>query len=93
MTQRCNWLNQNGVQCGQPLGHPCEHGNGLLTPNASNDTWHEFIEAKPDVPRVEKFGAVFTDKSSVKQCFWCGPNGRCIYELGHTLPHKETVTE
>ncbi len=43
----------------------------------------------PDVKLFEKFGTVWTDRSTVQRCLWSGTRSRCIYELGHTLPHKE----
>lgn len=87
--ERCTWVNQVGIQCGQPAGHKGGHGNGLLT--NSLDDWHEYIAPPPSEPikKVERFGNVHTDKSTVQRCYWMGPGGRCIYELGHTLPHKE----
>jgi hypothetical protein len=88
--RRCHWLNQNGVQCGMPLGHTTEHGNGLLTPGPND--WHEALTEGAPPPKVstgEKFGVVHTDKSTVIQCLWMGAHGRCIYETGHTIGHKE----
>lgn len=87
---RCNWINQNGVQCGQPLGHLCGHSNGLLT--TPQDAWHSYLGATvPPLPTVEKSGVVWTDKSVVTQCLWTGARGRCIYEQGHTIGHKEAT--
>ena len=95
MALRCSWINQNGMQCGMPLNHACNHGNGLLT--TPRDVWHEPMSDLPTnetpLKMVEKFGNVFTDKSTIKQCLWSGAHGRCIYELGHTLPHKEKLDQ
>jgi hypothetical protein len=86
--QRCNWINQIGMQCGQPLGHMNEHGNGLLT--TPRDTWHEFTGESPLQFKVEEpFGVVWTDKSTKKRCMWSGMHSRCVYELGHTIKHRE----
>jgi len=86
--KRCNYVNQNGVQCGQPLNHKTGHGNGSLTTPC--DDWHEYMgDAPPAVPQVEKFGVVWTEKSTKPRCVWMGTVGRCVYEQGHTLPHKE----
>lgn len=93
--RRCNWINQVGIQCGMPFDHACGHSNGMLT--TPRDVWHEFIgEAitQPSVVaqlQVERFGNVWTDKSIVKRCLWSGASSRCIYEFGHTLPHKEDI--
>lgn len=86
--RRCNWINQIGIQCGMPFGHMGTHGNGLLT--TPRDEWHEFIGDAPITANVtERFGNVWTEKSKVKRCLWTGAHNRCIYEFGHTLPHKE----
>jgi hypothetical protein len=94
MPQQCNWINQVGIRCGQPLGHTFGHGNGLLT--TPRDVWHEFVgevpQDEPPLKMIEKFGTVWTDKSTVKRCLWFGVTARCIYEFGHTLPHKEDIT-
>lgn len=88
--KRCHWINQNGVQCGQPSGHLHGHGNGLLT--SPRDDWHEYIGPSTiavPVGVVEKSGTVHTDKSTTPRCLWMGPLGRCIYEQGHTIGHRE----
>jgi hypothetical protein len=88
---RCHWLNQNGVQCGQPLGHPCGHGNEALT--TSHDTWHESLGERTFALTVSKKyeheGTVWTDRSIKRRCIWHSVNGVCVYEEGHTLPHKD----
>lgn len=38
MKPTCKWINQRGIQCGQPEGHRFTHGNGTLT--TPRDTWH-----------------------------------------------------
>jgi hypothetical protein len=89
--RRCNWVNQNGVQCGQPLGHKTQHGNGLLTSGSRND-WHEYlgpVALASFAVLQPPLGVVHTDKSKVERCLWMGPFGRCIYETGHTIGHKE----
>jgi hypothetical protein len=88
-TRQCDWLNQVGVRCGQPYGHLGQHGNGLLT--TPRDAWHQYMgttEAENAV-KFEKVGIVWTGNSKVGRCLYQFPNTRCIYELGHTLPHKE----
>jgi hypothetical protein len=88
--QRCNWINQTGVQCGQPLGHIGEHGNGLLTAVKGPHTWHEYVGKLLTQPKfAEPFGVVWTNKSTIKRCLWSSATGRCIYELGHTIQHRE----
>jgi hypothetical protein len=91
ISRRCHWVSQNGVQCGMPLGHACAHGNDLLT-QGPND-WHEYLGDAPPLAVVtgEKFGIVWSDKSQVMRCLWMGAHGRCIYENGHTIGHKEEV--
>ena len=85
---RCNWINQNGMQCGQPLGHNEPHGNGSLT--TPHDEWHKFIEEQPVRPKLqEPFGRVWIEKSVKGRCPWQGAYGRCIYETGHTISHRE----
>jgi hypothetical protein len=88
---RCNWINEHGVQCGQPLGHTVNHGNGYLT--SPRDTWHEFIGKNTVTLTVSKlsepFGVIYHDKSIAPRCLWQGPHGRCIYEQNHTIQHKE----
>ena len=90
--QRCNYVNQNGVQCGQPIGHKTGHGNGLLTQTLATDVWHEYLGDTAVTLTASKlsppFGVVWTNKSVTPRCIWQGPNARCIYEHGHTLPHK-----
>jgi hypothetical protein len=74
------------------MGHSCGHENGLLT--TSRDTWHKYIAPAP-VPEIkpfEKHGIVWTTNSVVPQCIWFGRYGRCIYEIGHTLPHKDLLS-
>jgi hypothetical protein len=78
-----------------PLGHPCGHGNGLLT--TPRDTWHEFV-GDPPPPTLDQlrtgaqpFGIIWTDKSTRRRCSWSGVHGLCVYEHGHTLPHKESI--
>jgi hypothetical protein len=88
--KRCNWVNQNGVQCGLPFGHIGGHGNGALT--TMRDDWHEYmgpVAVDANFPKVEKFGVVWTETSTQPRCYWMGVTGRCVYERGHTLPHKE----
>jgi len=86
--ERCNWINQNGLQCDRPLGHIDPHGNGLLT--RPYDAWHEFIEERPKRKQLEQpFGRVWTDKSVNGRCLWRGAFGPCIYEVGHTIAHRE----
>ncbi len=85
--RRCNWINQNGIQCGMPFGHVGLHGNGLIT--TGRDTWHEYLGEPQIAPTGEKFGVVWTDKSKTPRCLWHGAHGCCQYEAGHTLPHKE----
>lgn len=87
--RRCDWINQVGTQCGLPFDHLGNHGNGLLT--TSRDEWHRYMGVTDAEKAVmyEKQGVVWTDKSRVKRCLWSGPGGRCIYEIGHTLDHKE----
>jgi hypothetical protein len=47
---RCPWVNQIGVQCGQPEGHyPSSHGNGLLT--TGRDTWKLQDAEEVEIPR------------------------------------------
>jgi hypothetical protein len=88
MAVQCNWINERGVQCGQPMGHACEHSNGLLT--TPRDTWHEFIGASRSVgPPVVKQGHIWTVNSCIPQCLWMGTAGRCIFEIGHTVEHKD----
>jgi hypothetical protein len=85
---RCNWINQNGVQCGLPLGHKELHGIAFLTTLPGE--WHEFIEERPVRPRLEQpFGCVWIDKSVNGRCLWRGAYGPCIYEIGHTIAHRE----
>lgn len=90
--QRCNWINQTGVQCGQPLGHIGKHVNGLLTAVNGPHTWHEYLgesSLSDNNKFAEPFGTVWTNKSTIRRCLWMGANGRCIYELGHTIQHRE----
>jgi hypothetical protein len=94
MTLRCNWINQNGVQCGQPMGHITGHGNGSLT--SATDTWHEYfgpIKIIKTLPKVEKSGTVWTEKSTKPRCQWSGTHSLCIYEVGHTIGHKEEAVQ
>lgn len=86
---QCSYINQVGIRCGQPDNHMGQHGNGLLT--TPRDEWHKFLgDLEPEpVKMVERLGTVYTEKSTIKQCLWHSPLGRCIYEMGHTLPHKE----
>jgi hypothetical protein len=92
LVQQCNWINERGIQCGQPKGHSYGHNNGLLT--TPRDVWHQYIgnDVAEPLKMVERFGNVHTDKSMVQQCLWQGVVGRCIYEFGHTLPHKEDIS-
>jgi hypothetical protein len=93
MSRRCDWVNQIGTPCGQPLGHVTGHGNGLLT--TPRDTWHQFM-GTTDAERTaavqfEKVGVIWTEHSLLPRCGWASPTGRCIYELAHTLPHREEI--
>jgi hypothetical protein len=45
----------------------------------------------PIVTPQERTGVVWTDKSTAKRCLWIGQHARCVYELGHTLAHKEDL--
>lgn len=96
MPARYNWINQIGTQCGMPLGHVGTHGNGQLT--TSRDEWHEANDnttvqlTTTKTVTTTPFAVVHTDTSAVPQCLWCGTRSRCIYETGHTAPHKEEET-
>jgi hypothetical protein len=90
LIQRCKWVNQTGIQCGQPAGHIGEHGNGLLTVVNGPHTWHEYVgETSTPTKLAEPFGIVWTEKSTTPRCLWSSATGRCIYELNHTIQHRE----
>ena len=89
---RCNWINQDGVQCAKPLGHKDPHGKGLLT--GPQEAWHEFIEERPVRRKLEqRFGRVWTIRSANGRCLWRGMFGLCIYEAGHTIAHREGTAD
>jgi hypothetical protein len=97
---QCSWINQIGIQCGQPEGHTWGHGNGLLTtprdewklpyPSSAESTLPPLSVADAAKLR-EEFLKEWTLGEGDAQCLWQGSHGRCILKLGHFpwLGHKE----
>lgn len=93
----CPFVNQVGIRCGQPEGHPWGHGNGLLT--TPRDRWHlpsaEPSPFSPSPPSQAELAKQWTLREGDRQCLWQGLHGRCILRAGHfpQVGHEEMGPE